>query len=411
MNYILAVSGSIASYKSYDVARLLVKNGHKVKIILTSGALEFIKPETFRYLGVEEVFLPTDDFKPELLSKSQTVLHIELAKWADKLIIAPLSANTLSRLALGLNNDLLGSLFLAFGQKPILLFPAMNTQMWADQRVQDHVKKLTLESRIGLVNPVSGLLACGDIGAGKFPDVQAVADLIETYEPLKASAKSIIVTAGATAAPLDPVRYLTNPSSGKMGLCVARAFLKEGYEVTVLAGHNCTDEVNQLLGHPKFKIFRTPTTEQMKIKALELFPHCDLYISTGAIADIEFDVAGEKMKKESLGSSIPFHLAADILGEILKIRKGDQKVISFAAETETTTEVFMTKMKRKPVDLMVGNKVANGLIGDSRVEGFQTTDGTYFFVTTKSVSAPQKMSKDVLGQSLVRWYQGESTWS
>jgi phosphopantothenoylcysteine decarboxylase/phosphopantothenate--cysteine ligase len=411
MNYILAVSGSIACYKSYDVARLLVKNGHQVKVVLTSGALEFIKPETFRYLGVEDVYLPNDDFKPEHLSTAQTVLHIELAKWADKLIIAPLSANTLSRLALGLNNDLLGSLFLAFGQKPILMFPAMNTQMWNDQRVKDHVKTLSLEARIGIVNPVSGLLACGDIGAGKFPDVGSVADLIESYEPLKNSSKTVIVTAGATAAPLDPVRYLTNPSSGKMGLSVARAFLKEGYQVTVLAGHNCTDEVNQLLGHPNFKIFRTPTTEQMKIKALELFPSADLYISTGAIADIEFDVAAEKMKKEALGSSIPFHLAADILGEILKIKKPQQKVISFAAETETTEKVFMTKMKRKPVDLMIGNKVANGLIGEDKVVGFQSHDGAYFFVTTSSVSAPQSMTKNQLGRSLVSWFQGETTWS
>ncbi|MBA2403382.1 MAG: hypothetical protein H0V66_01315, partial [Bdellovibrionales bacterium] len=135
MKCILAVSGSIACYKAYDVARGLVKNGHQVKVVLTNGALEFIKPETLKYLGVEAVFLPTDDFKPEFLSANQTVLHIELAKWADKLIVAPLSANTLGRLNLGLNNDLLGSLFLAFGKKPIIMFPAMNTQMLNQARV------------------------------------------------------------------------------------------------------------------------------------------------------------------------------------------------------------------------------------------------------------------------------------
>ena len=133
MKCILAVTGSIASYKAYDVARGLVKNGHDVKVVLTSGALEFIKAETFRYLGVEAVYLPTDDFKPGFLSNNQTVLHIELAKWADKLVVAPLSANTLARLNLGLNNDLLGSLFLAFGNKPVLMFPARDNEIWVKE--------------------------------------------------------------------------------------------------------------------------------------------------------------------------------------------------------------------------------------------------------------------------------------
>ena len=146
MKCILAISGSIACYKAYDVARGLVKNGHEVKVVLTSGALEFIKPETFKYLGVEAVYLPTDDFKPEHLSRNQTVLHIELAKWADKLVVAPLSANTLARLNLGLNNDLLGSLFLALGNKPVLMFPAMNTQMLNQSRVQGHLNDLGKQS-------------------------------------------------------------------------------------------------------------------------------------------------------------------------------------------------------------------------------------------------------------------------
>lgn len=410
MNYVLAITGSIASYKAYDVARGLVKNGHQVKVVLTHGALEFIKPETFRYLGVEATYLPTDDFQPSLLNKNQTVLHIELAKWADKLIIAPLSANTLGRLSLGLNNDLLGSLYLAFGNKPVLMFPAMNTQMWNQSRVQEHISALSKLSHVQIINPVSGLLACGDIGAGKFPDVNAVIDLIETLDPTKKQNKHVIVTAGATAAPLDPVRYLTNPSSGKMGLAVAKAFLKEGFEVTVLAGHACTDEVNYLAGHPKFKLIRTPTTALMKDAAVASFPKADLYISTGAIADIEFDVASEKLKKEKMGSSLGFHQAADILQEILKIKKSHQKVVSFAAETETTKEVFQEKMNRKPVDLMVGNKVSNGLIGSPKVEGFQTSEGSYYFVQTDKISGPFALKKQDVGTALVKWFQGQAAW-
>lgn len=410
MKCLLAITGSIASYKAYDVARGLVKNGHQVKVVLTSGALEFIKPETFKYLGVEAVYLPTDDFRPQHLSANQTVLHIELAKWADKLVVAPLSANTLGRLSLGLNNDLLGSIFLAFGKKPVLMFPAMNTQMWNQFRVQEHIKKLSDQSHISIINPVAGLLACGDVGAGKFPDVNAVIDLIESLDPTKKHNQKIIITAGATAAPLDPVRYLTNPSTGKMGLSVAKAFLKEGYDVTVLAGHQCTNEVDYLAGHPNFKVIKAATTSLMKDAALKTFPTADLYISTGAIADIEFDVAAEKMKKESMKDSLPFHQAPDILKEILSIKKPNQKVVSFAAETETTEKVFMEKMNRKPVDLMVGNKVSNGLIGQTEVEGFQKNDGQYYFVTTKNISGPHHLQKKDIGEKLVSWFEGKTQW-
>lgn len=409
MNILLGITGSIASYKSYDVARGLIKNGHSVKVVFTSGALEFIKPETFRYLGVEAVFLPNDDFVPNNLSSGATVLHIELVKWADKLVIAPASANTISRLATGITNDLLSSVFLAFEKKSILIFPAMNTLMWENERIRDHIQLLSQKFNIGIVNPASGLLACGDVGAGKFPEVNAVVDLIESFTPEAKKNKRIIITAGATASPVDPVRYITNPSSGRMGLSIAKAFLANGYGVTILAGHQCTAEVENYLGHPNFKLIRTPTTALMRDAAVKEFPQCDLYISTGAIADIEFDPAENKLKKETMGTSLAFKQAADILKEILTLRK-HQKIVSFAAETEPTREVFMEKMNRKPVDLMIGNKVANGLIGSAEVEGFQKSSGEYFFVQNDSIKGPQKLSKYQIGEKLVSWYQGNPSW-
>ncbi len=410
MKYLLGITGSIASYKSIDVARQLVKNGHEVRVVLTQGALEFIKPEVFRYLGVLDTYLPTDDFVPSKLSKDSTVLHIELFKWADKLVVAPLSANTLSRFALGLTNDLLGSLFLAWEKKPVLLFPAMNTVMWNDPTTQEHVRKLGLRPNVAVVNPVAGLLACGDIGSGKFPEVAAVTDLIETLEPQLKKNKSVIVTAGATASPIDPVRYLTNPSSGKMGISVAKAFLRSGYRVTVLAGHECSPEVENLRGHPGFELHRTPTTELMKQKAVDLFPAADLYISTGAIADIEFETTQTKIKKEAFGSSLPFRQAADILQHVLKLKKPRQKIVSFAAETETTREVFAEKMNRKPVDLMVGNKVSNGLIGAPEVRGFKADDGEYFFVEPEGIHGPYPLTKKQVGEKLVAWFEGAQAW-
>ena len=409
MNVLLGVSGSIASYKAFDVARLLVKNGHAVKVVLTSGSMEFIRPETFRYLGVEATYLPGDDFIPKKLDSGSNVLHIELSKWADKLVIAPASANTISRLAMGITNDLLTSVYLAFGMKPILIFPAMNTEMWKNSRIQEHKSTLERCPQIGVINPESGLLACGDVGAGKFPDVNAVVDLIETYNPILKKNKKVVITAGATASPLDPVRFITNPSSGMMGISVAKAFLSQGFEVVLLAGHQCSSQVENLKGHPYCQIIKTPTTELMRQSALKVFPEADLYISTGAIADIEFDPATIKLKKEKMGNSLPFKQAADILKEILSIRK-HQKIISFAAETETTQEVFMEKMNRKPVDLMIGNKVSNGLVGNHEVEGFQTTHGEYYFVEKNSIKGPQKLSKHELGEKLVSWFEGKATW-
>ncbi len=183
MKIILGITGSIAAYKGHDLARLLVKNGDKVTVVLSRGALEFVKAETFRYLGVENVFGPQDDFIPTNLSATENVLHIELAKWADKIVIAPLSANTLGKISLGLPDDLLMSIVLASGKKPMLLFPAMNTEMWNHPRTQEHIASIATREHIALINPTDGLLACGDIGKGKFPEVSAVADFISTLSP------------------------------------------------------------------------------------------------------------------------------------------------------------------------------------------------------------------------------------
>lgn len=407
MNIIFAVTGSIAAYKTYDIVRALAKEGHQVKVILTKGALEFINPNTFRFLGAIDVYLPQDDFNLDKLSAKQNVLHIELVKWADKLIIAPLSANTLSRLNLGITNDLLASIFIARGKLPTLLMPAMNTQMWENEKTKKHIQEV-VNVTTAVINPAAGLLACGDIGEGKFPEVDTVIDLVNTFTPALNTHKKALITAGATAAPLDPVRYLTNPSSGKMGISVAKEFLKLGHKVTLLAGHQCTSEVNSLLLHPNFTLIKTPTTQLMRDSAVVHFPQADIYISTGAIADIEFEVVKEKIKKESMTQDLPFRAAADILKEILSLKKPHQLVVSFAAETQTTEEVFREKMKRKPVDLMVGNKVANGLVGSDKLEGFQTENGNYYFVTMKETLGPFPLTKKQVGQRLATFF-GENS--
>jgi phosphopantothenoylcysteine decarboxylase/phosphopantothenate--cysteine ligase len=179
MNILLAVSGSIAAYKAYDLTRSLVKKNHTVRVMITHGALEFVKPEVFRYLGAETCYLPTDDFN----SPTAGVPHIDIGKWADKLVLAPASANTIARLARGEAGDFLASLFLAWRRnKPMLIFPAMNTMMWSHEFTQDNIQKLEKLNFLKVIDPASGLLACGDEGAGKLMEVEAMSDLIEVYD-------------------------------------------------------------------------------------------------------------------------------------------------------------------------------------------------------------------------------------
>jgi len=404
MKILLGISGSIAAYKMYDLARELVKERHEVKVILTKGALNFIQPDTFRYLGVTEVYSHQDDFKYKLLDANQNVLHIQLSKWSDKIIIAPLSANTLARLSLGITDDLLSSVVLASPNKPILLFPAMNTEMWNNSRTGEHLKRMQSITNVSIFMPTHGQLACGDVGVGKMPDIKAIKNCILHFNPMISKDIKILLTAGATASPIDAVRYVTNPSSGKMGLEIAKAFLREGYKVTILAGHNCSEEINDLTLHPYFNFIKAPTTEEMKNYALDLFPKVDLYISTGAIADIEFEPQTEKLKKEKMGNELQFKQAADILKEILKIKESHQKVVSFAAETDTSKEVFMEKFNRKPVDLMIGNKVSNGLV-NSPLLGFQKQEGYYYFIRSQTIQGPVELTKTQVGEKLVTWFE------
>ncbi len=398
MNILLAITGSIAAYKAADLTRSMTKRGHKVRVVLTSGALEFVKPELFRYLGAEHTYMPQDDFH----SATPGVPHVEIGKWADVMCIAPLSANTLSKIAQGQCNDFLTSIFLAWRtDRPVLMFPAMNTMMWEHDFTQANVAKINSLKHAKVIDPAAGLLACGDVGAGKLMDVEAIADVVEFYNPLKQTAKKVLITTGATVAPLDPVRFMTNPSSGITGVELAKAYLATGAHVTLLVGHPAP-HVEALRAHPHCKIISTPTTEEMRTQALGFVDQVDVVIAAAAVADFEFKTAEYKMKKDQL-TDLHVVKAVDILGELLTHKKTKQKFISFAAETNTTEEVFREKFNRKPVDLMIGNKVHSGLINHTPREGFAESEGTYWFVEKTQTSQPQKLTKAQLAKSIVNW--------
>lgn len=401
MRILLGVSGSISAYKALDIARGLFKNGHEVKVILTNGALKFVIPEVFTYLGVKDVYKSQDDFT------HKNVLHVDLARWCDVFVIAPASANTLSRLAQGRADDLLSSVFLALEpHKNTLLFPAMNSLMLAHPFTQqnlDDIKKLKTLNNLFISPTDAGILACEEVGLGKLPGVEEIIEMIPTMiKPLKSeNQKTILATTGATIVPLDPVRYLTNSSSGITGFYLAEAALKEGHKVIMIAGAHSTAKLNLFSKHPNFKLIRAKTVENMKNAVLSELPSADLYISSAAISDIEFDVSDEKIKKETMGDTLKIKKACDILKTVLENKPDKLKVVGFAAETDPSDAVLNKKMQAKPVDLLVGTKVNNGLAKDQQVTGFNAEFAEYRLLSPKGFTFEGILTKRELAQKII----------
>ncbi len=401
MRILLGVSGSISAYKALDIARGLFKNGHEVKVILTNGALKFVVPEVFTYLGVQDVYKSQDDFT------HKNVLHVDLARWCDVFVVAPASANTLSKLAQGRADDLLTSVFLALEpHKNTLLFPAMNSVMLAHPFTQqnlDDIKKLKTLNNLFVSPTDAGILACEEVGLGKLPSVDEIIEMIPTMiKPLKfPEQKTILATTGATIVPLDPVRYLTNSSSGITGFYLAEAALKEGHKVIMIAGAHSTAKLNLFSKHPNFRLVRAKTVEDMKNAVLAELPQADLYISSAAISDIEFDVSDHKIKKDTMGDSLKIKPACDVLKTVIENKSPALKIVGFAAETDPSDAVLNKKMKSKPVDLLVGTKVNNGLTKDQTISGFNVDFAEYRLLSPKGFTFEGILTKRELAHKII----------
>ncbi|MBC7714695.1 MAG: bifunctional phosphopantothenoylcysteine decarboxylase/phosphopantothenate--cysteine ligase CoaBC [Rhizobacter sp.] len=401
MRILLGVSGSISAYKAIDIARELFKKDHEVKVILTDGALKFVVPEVFTYLGVQNVYKSQDDF----LNKN--VLHIDLARWCDVFVIAPASANTISRLAQGQASDLLSSVFLALEPlKNVLMFPAMNSNMLAHPFTQQNVaelKKLKTLSNFFVSPTDAGILACEEVGLGKLPSVNEIVEMIPTMiAPLSgANQKTILITTGATIVPLDPVRYLTNSSSGITGFYLAEVSLKLGHKVVMVAGLNATEKLNLFSKHPNFSMTRVSTVDEMKNAVHANLAAADLYISSAAISDIEFDTSSEKIKKDSMGDSLKIKKATDILKTVIEAKSSKLKIVGFAAETDLSDVVLHSKMQSKPVDLLVGTKVHNGLTNNEKVAGFNVDYADYRLLSSKGFTFEGHLTKKELAHKII----------
>lgn len=408
LRILLGVCGSISAYKSLDLARGLINAGHQVKVVLTKGAEEFVRPQVFRYLGALEVYSSEDDFNYPQRPDQGEVLHIELAQWAQRLAIAPLSANTLARLAMGQANDLLSSVFLALRPEcPVLFFPAMNTRMLEHPLVRDNrhiLERLERLPHVFFAGTKSGKLACGEEGSGKLLDVDTMVELIPVLQVRpRPHGQKILITTGATCAPLDPVRYMTNPSSGRTGKELALYFHSLGHEVALVYGSLDEKSLESLKHLPRLELAQGQTAQAMYREVDQRFGDCDLFISAAAVGDLEFETQYSKLKKSELHEQRKGQLATkpavDILAKMIERKKPGQKIIGFAAETQLSEDILKEKMQRKPVDLLIGTLVHSAQTSeDHQAQGFQAASATYKILKNDHIFFSGELDKKELAE-------------
>lgn len=358
-NIILGVTSSIAAYKSANVASALVKKGCNVNVLMTENATNFINPLTFEELTKHKCIIDTFDRNVQY-----NVAHISLATSADAFIIAPASANVIGKIANGIADDMLTTTVMAC-KCPVIISPAMNTNMYENPIVQDNLAKLERFGYI-IVPPAEGRLACGAIGKGKMPDEQVLLDYLERALSDKQDfkGKRVLVTAGPTQESIDPVRYITNHSSGKMGYAVARQAMLRGAEVTLVSG-----KVN-LPPVPFVKMIYITTAEDMYNAVTAEFENTDIVIKAAAVADFRPKrIADDKLKKADGMDSIELEPTKDILKELGKNKK-NRFICGFSMETQNMTENSKKKLDTKNLDMIVCNNLkveGAGFQGDTNV--------------------------------------------
>lgn len=344
---LLAVTGSIAAYKIASLASMLVKKGVKVHVLMTQNAVNFINPITFESLTGNKCLVDTFDRNFEF-----SVEHVALAKAADVVMVAPASANVIAKIAHGIADDMLTTTVLACKCKKILA-PAMNTNMYENPILQDN---LDICRRYGMevITPASGYLACGDTGAGKMPEPEVLFEYIvrEAGYPKDLAGMKVLVTAGPTREAIDPVRYITNHSTGKMGYAIARAAACRGAEVTLVSGPTDLPAplfVNTVPVQSAGDMFEAVTSRS---------GDQDIIIKAAAVADYRPAVVGtEKMKKKDGDLTIGLERTQDILGWLGQHRRADQFLCGFSMETQNMLENSRVKLERKHIDMIVANNL------------------------------------------------------
>ncbi|MCE2717688.1 MAG: bifunctional phosphopantothenoylcysteine decarboxylase/phosphopantothenate--cysteine ligase CoaBC [Dolichospermum sp.] len=348
---IVAVGGGIAAYKVCELVSTLFKSGVEVRIILTKSAQKFITPLTLSTLSRYQAYTDENFWQP-IYSRP---LHIELGEWADLIVIAPLTANTLAKLAYGMADNLLTNTVLA-STCPVLLAPAMNTDMWEQVAVQRNWQQLLTDSRFYGMETGSGLLACDRIGAGRMAEAAEIfiyiQSLLYTQGKRDLVGKEVLISAGGTREYLDPVRFIGNPSTGKMGLALAQAALHRGAKVILV---HCPASWEVPLGVEAIPVI---TSEEMQQVMLNQLPNADIIIMSAAVADVKpRDYSIEKLPKRSLPENLPLIPVPDIVAEIGNRKQPHQYLIGFAAQTGDIVKPAREKLQKKKLDAIVANPI------------------------------------------------------
>jgi phosphopantothenoylcysteine decarboxylase / phosphopantothenate---cysteine ligase len=357
MKVALGVSGGIAAYKAAEIVRLLADRGIRVQVVMTSAAQEFVRPLTFAALSGEKVI--TDMFAAAQDSSANVdsaIEHIAVAQTIDALLVAPATADVLARFAQGIANDFLTTLYLAT-TAPVVVAPAMNVNMWNHPATQTNLDILRKRG-VRIVDPGEGYLACGMTGSGRLAENEAiVAAVIEALGAAQDLAgETVLVTAGPTREKIDPVRYLTNRSSGRMGYAIAEAALRRGARVLLVSGPV------SLPAPGAAELTRVETADEMRKAVFELLRESTIVIKTAAVADFRpKTTAGQKIKRKG-ELTLELEPTADILKEVAQ-RKTSQFIVGFAAETENALENAREKLASKSLDLVVVNDVSREGIG------------------------------------------------
>ncbi|MDZ4798262.1 MAG: bifunctional phosphopantothenoylcysteine decarboxylase/phosphopantothenate--cysteine ligase CoaBC [Bryobacteraceae bacterium] len=389
MKVVLGVCGGIAAYKAAELARALQERGCTVQVVMTEAARQFVQPLTFAALTNQKVITGLwagahgsgDD------TLSSAVEHIAVAQDADLLVVAPATADVLARFAHGLADDFLTTLYLAF-TGTVVLAPAMNTNMWNHPATRANIATLRSRGHV-VVDPEDGLLACGTVGTGRLADPKRIADTVmDSAGPARLrdlEGETVVITAGPTAEPLDPVRFISNRSSGKMGFAIAEAAAARGARVVLVAGPV------SLANPVGVEVLHIQTAKQMREAVLQHLEAATIIIKAAAVADYHVaDVPTQKIKKTAARLSLQLDPTPDILAELGQ-KKGDRLLIGFAAETNNMLDEARRKLSTKNADMIVGNWVNRENVG------FESDDNEVVLVmrTGESVQIPKASKRKI----------------
>lgn len=357
MNVVLGVGGGIAAYKSAELARALMERGASVQVVMTAAAREFVQPLTFAALTGRKVITDLFGSRTPEETLASSVEHVRVAQESDLLVAAPATADLLAKFAHGLADDFLSTLYLAF-DGPVVIAPAMNTNMWNHAATRANLAALRGRGH-SIVEPESGLLACGTVGPGRLADVGAIVSAVISagHRREDLGGETVLVTAGPTQEAIDPVRFISNRSSGKMGYSIAEAALRRGANVILISGPV------GLQPPAGAELVRVKTALEMRKAVMENVDRATIIVKSAAVADFQVDgAAPHKLKKAQMRMSIELSPTPDILAELGRA-KGDRLLIGFAAETENLESEARRKLESKNCDMVVANLVSQEGVG------------------------------------------------